>query len=85
MKILFGEEQATSGEILINGTPVSITSPQQAIRLGIGMVHQHFMLVPSLTVTENMIMGIEPKRGILIDQKYAKQQVEEIGKKPRQK
>lgn len=81
MKILFGEEQATSGEILINGTPVSITSPQQAIRLGIGMVHQHFMLVPSLTVTENMIMGIEPKRGILIDQKYAKQQVEEIGKK----
>lgn len=81
MKILFGEEQATAGEIAINGKTVSITSPQMAIGLGIGMVHQHFMLVPSLTVTENMIMGIEPKKGILIDRKYARQQVEEIGKK----
>lgn len=81
MKILFGEEQATSGEIFVNETKVNITSPQMAIRLGIGMVHQHFMLVPSLTVTENMIMGIEPKKGVLIDEKYAKQQVEEIGKK----
>ena len=81
MKILFGEERATAGEIAINGKTVSITSPQMAIGLGIGMVHQHFMLVPSLTVTENMIMGIEPKKGILIDRKYARQQVEEIGKK----
>ncbi len=81
MKILFGEEQATSGEIFVNGAKVNITSPQMAIGLGIGMVHQHFMLVPSLTVTENMIMGIEPKKGLLIDEKYARQQVEEIGKK----
>lgn len=81
MKILFGEEQATSGEIFINGEKVNITSPQMAIGLGIGMVHQHFMLVPSLSVTENMIMGVEPTKGIFIDKKYARQQVEEIGKK----
>lgn len=81
MKILFGEEQATSGEIFVNGKKVTITSPQMAIGLGIGMVHQHFMLVPSLTVTENMIMGIEPRKGLFIDRKYARQQVEEIGKK----
>lgn len=81
MKILFGEEQATSGEIFVNGNQVNITSPQMAIDLGIGMVHQHFMLVPSLTVTENMIMGVEPRKGVFIDTKYARQQVEEIGKK----
>ena len=81
MKILFGEEQATSGEIFVNGNQVNITSPQMAIDLGIGMVHQHFMLVPSLSVTENMIMGVEPRKGVFIDTKYARQQVEEIGKK----
>ena len=69
MKILFGEEQATSGEIYINGEKVDITNPQMAIELGIGMVHQHFMLVPSLSVTENMIMGVEPKKGIFVDEK----------------
>lgn len=81
MKILFGEEQATSGEIYVNGERVNITSSQMAIDLGIGMVHQHFMLVPSLTVTENIIMGVEPKKGIFIDKKYAREQVEQIGKK----
>lgn len=81
MKILFGEEQATSGEIFINGKQVNITSPQMAIDLGIGMVHQHFMLVPSLTVTENIIMGVEPQKGLFIDKKYARNQVEQIGKK----
>ena len=81
MKILFGEEQATSGDIYINGEKVAITNPQMAIELGIGMVHQHFMLVPSLSVTENMIMGVEPRKGIFIDEKYARQQVEEIGHK----
>ena len=81
MKILFGEEQATSGEIFINGEKVDITSPQMAIGLGIGMVHQHFMLVSSLSVTENMIMGVEPTKGIFIDEEYARRQVEEIGRK----
>ena len=81
MKILFGEEQATSGEIYVNGEKVNITSPQMAIGLGIGMVHQHFMLVPSLTVTENIIMGVEPVKGLFIDSRHARQLVEEIGRK----
>ena len=81
MKILFGEEQPTSGEIYINGNKVHMTSPQMAIKLGVGMVHQHFMLVPSLTVTENIIMGMEPVKGIRVDLAYARQQVEEMGKK----
>ena len=81
MKILFGEEQPTSGEIYINGKKVHMASPQMAIKMGIGMVHQHFMLVPSLTVTENIILGMEPKKGIRVDLSYARSQVEEMGKK----
>ena len=60
MKLLFGEEQPTRGRIYVGGKQVQITSPTEAIRLGIGMVHQHFMLVPSLSVVENMILGLEP-------------------------
>ncbi len=81
MKILFGEEQATRGEILINGVKVNIPSPTAAIKLGIGMVHQHFMLVPSLTVMENMILGIEPKKGLRIDRARAQREVLEISQK----
>ena len=54
MKMLFGMEQPTSGEIIINGEPTVLSSPSAAISKGIGMVHQHFMLVPSLTVAENI-------------------------------
>lgn len=81
MKIIFGEEQPTSGDIYINGQKTVITSPQVAIHLGIGMVHQHFMLVPSLTVAENVILGVEPRKGLLIHKKYAEKQVEEIAEK----
>lgn len=81
MKILFGEEQPTSGEIFINGKKEHITSPNMAIRMGIGMVHQHFMLVPSLSVAENVILGVEPKKGILTDSRFAEQQVEEMAEK----
>ena len=81
MKILFGEEQPTAGEIYVYGQKVSITSPKQAIKMGIGMVHQHFMLVPSLTVVENIILGMEPKKGISIDETYAIKEVEQLGKK----
>jgi simple sugar transport system ATP-binding protein len=81
MKILFGEEQATGGEIFIRGEKASITSSAMAIRLGIGMVHQHFMLVPSLTVTENMILGIEPRRGLVFDQREAERLVQEVIKR----
>ncbi|AOH43898.1 ABC transporter ATP-binding protein [Anaerolineaceae bacterium oral taxon 439] len=81
MKILFGEEKPTAGEIFIDGDKVNIQNPSAAIRLGIGLVHQHFMLVPSLTVTENLILGIEPVKGLRIDERKAREQVSEISKK----
>ena len=68
MKILFGIEKADSGTILIDGKEVTITSPLSAISQGIGMVHQHFMLVHSLTVAENMVLNMEPRKsGLFID------------------
>jgi len=60
MNILYGMIRPDSGEILIDGRPVHITGPRTAIRLGIGMVHQHFMLIPPLTVAENIVLGREP-------------------------
>ncbi|MFA9422483.1 MAG: ABC transporter ATP-binding protein [Sedimentibacter sp.] len=62
MKVLFGIESPEQGEIFLNGTKTIVKSPQDAISKGIGMVHQHFMLVPSLTVAENIVLGIEPKK-----------------------
>ena len=58
MKILFGLYQADEGEILFNGKPLNVSSPSAAIDAGIGMIHQHFMLVPTLTVTENVALGL---------------------------
>src|SRR4028119_133022 len=59
MNILYGLDNPTSGEIKVNGQPVTFDSPNDAIRQGIGMVHQHFMLVPVFTVTENIVLGVE--------------------------
>ena len=82
MKMLFGLEQPTSGEIRVNGEKVNLTSPTVAISKGIGMVHQHFMLVPSLTVAENMVLGMVPKKsGLFIDRKRAVEITEEYSKK----
>ncbi len=82
MKMLFGMEQPTSGEILVNGESVALTSPSVALSHGIGMVHQHFMLVPSLTVAENMVLGMVPKKnGVLIDYKKAVELTKEYSKK----
>lgn len=81
MKILFGIEQLTSGEILLNGEKVKISSPLHAIDLGIGMVHQHFMLDEQLTVTENIILGMEPKKGLSLDYKKANEMVMEVSEK----
>ncbi|MDR1240249.1 MAG: ABC transporter ATP-binding protein [Treponema sp.] len=68
MKILYGLEAPDSGEIWIRGRRVQIDSPRRANRLGIGMVHQHFMLFPEYTVAENIVLGIEPRRwGIFFD------------------
>lgn len=57
MKILYGEEAPTSGNLLLDGKPVSFNSSRDAIAAGIGMVHQHFMLVPSLSLAENLVLG----------------------------
>lgn len=81
MKMLFGMEQPTSGDIIVNGEKVHLTSPTAAISKGIGMVHQHFMLVPSLTVAENIVLGMEPKKGAFIDYKKAVEITEEYAKK----
>ena len=63
MNVLYGLVQPDEGEILVDGKPVQIRSPKDAINAGIGMVHQHFMLVPVFTVAENVILGLEPTRG----------------------
>lgn len=81
MKMLFGMEQPTSGDIIVNGEKVNLASPTVAISKGIGMVHQHFMLVPSLTVAENIVLGMEPKKGAFIDYKKAVEITEEYSKK----
>ncbi|MGI9861747.1 ABC transporter ATP-binding protein [Moorella naiadis] len=79
MNILYGLYQATSGEIYFEGHPVEITSPKDAIDLGIGMVHQHFMLIPALTVAENIILGMPMPRGIL-DLKDACRKIKELSR-----
>ncbi|WP_426449773.1 ABC transporter ATP-binding protein [Paenibacillus sp. S-38] len=75
MNILFGLYQPDEGEILVNGEPVTITGPKAAIRLGLGMVHQHFKLVQPFTVAENIVLGMEPKQGIRIDYRHAEREV----------
>ncbi|MEM9040535.1 MAG: ABC transporter ATP-binding protein [Actinomycetota bacterium] len=64
MKILYGLYQPDEGEILLDGRPTAITSPSDAISQGIGMIHQHFMLVPTLTVAENVALGLPGRRGL---------------------
>lgn len=78
MNILYGFYSADAGQVLIDGRPRSITSPRDAIRIGLGMVHQHFMLVEPLTVTENIILGAEPVSGLVIDRKRAGARVREL-------
>lgn len=67
MRILYGLYHPDQGEILLNGRPVIISSPTDAINLGIGMIHQHFMLVQSMTVAENVALGLPSSRGLLTD------------------
>ena len=82
MKILFGVEKPEEGRILLHGKEVHIENPNDAIKIGIGMVYQHFMLVPSLTVAENLVVGMEPvKSKFLFDIKKAAKMVQEISDK----
>jgi simple sugar transport system ATP-binding protein len=78
MNILFGLYQPEAGEIRVRGEKVNITSPHVANDLGIGMVHQHFMLVQNFTVTESIILGAEPRTGITIDRASAREKVRQI-------
>jgi simple sugar transport system ATP-binding protein len=79
MKILYGLFSADDGEIRINGKPVRITSPRDAINLRIGMVHQHFMLIPAFTVAENIILGSEPARDrVFVDTREAAERVKRL-------
>ena len=82
MNILYGLYSPDEGQVLINGQPVEISSPHDAIARGIGMVHQHFMLIPVMSVTENIVLADEPRRGgVLLDYAGAKRRVEEISKR----
>jgi len=79
MNILYGLYAADEGEILLDGKPQHFTGPGDAIAAGIGMVHQHFMLVPVFTVTENVVLGVEPTRGLgVLNLREARREVEEI-------
>jgi general nucleoside transport system ATP-binding protein len=79
MNILYGLIQSDSGEIILNGRPARITGPRDAISLGIGMVHQHFMLIPVFTVGENIMLGREPVGfGGLYDQGQARREIADL-------
>lgn len=81
MNVLYGLYRPTSGQIFIEGKEVQMNGPKHAIELGIGMVHQHFMLIQPFTVTENIILGVEPRKGIMVDTKSARQKVIELSEK----
>lgn len=79
MSVLYGLYHPDAGTIAVRGRKQSMTSPSKAIRLGIGMVHQHFMLVPRLTVTENIMLGSEPmKGGLFLDERAARRAITEL-------
>jgi ABC-type uncharacterized transport system ATPase subunit len=83
MNILYGIYQADSGGISINGRPVEILSPKQAIALKIGMVHQHFMLVPTLSVSQNITLGIKERGYPFTDRKQVDEKITRLSRRIR--
>jgi len=81
MNVLYGLYKPTSGTIKIDGKEVNMSSANDAIAIGIGMVHQHFMLIQPFTVTENIVLGVEPQKGIMVDNETARQKVIELSEK----
>ena len=79
MKLLFGMEQPDAGVVEVDGKPLSIASPRIAASAGIGMVHQHFSIVPSLSVAENIVLGREPTVGPLLDRAAMRAEVARLG------
>lgn len=80
MKILYGFYTADEGEIWVDGQRRDIRNPHNAIALGLGMVHQHFMLVPPMTVLENIVLGAEPGNAARIDFKQAEEQITKLSR-----
>src|SRR5204862_1249317 len=78
MRIAYGFYTADSGEILIDSIPRHIASPQDAIALGVGMVHQHFMLVDTMTVAENIVLGAEPGTAVALHLPSAESRIRKI-------
>ena len=81
MNQLYGLLKPTSGQILVNGKKIEMNNPRDAIAAGIGMVHQHFMLIQPFTVTENIVLGTEPTKGPALDMVTARKNVEEISRR----
>src|SRR5687767_15174514 len=81
MKILYGLYKPDAGEVFIDGEEVTIHDPKDAVSRGIGMVHQHFTLIPPLTVAENIVLGAEPRRGATLDLEGAVKATEELSER----
>src|SRR2546429_8023937 len=81
MNILCGLYHPDAGQILLSGKPVRFGSARDAIQVGIGMVHQHFMLIPVMTVAENIVLGVEPRDGLLLDERGAEKRVKELSER----
>ena len=81
MKVLYGLYQPEEGEILLNGKPIKINSPTDSLQYGIGMIHQHFMLVDNMTVAENVALGLPSSRGARLDLDVVSKRVTELSKR----
>ena len=80
MRIAYGFYSADSGEVVVDGAPRKLGSPHDAIALGIGMVHQHFMLVETMTVAENIVLGVEPGGALALDLRAAGERVRDLSR-----
>jgi simple sugar transport system ATP-binding protein len=81
MNIVYGLYHPDEGQILVKGREIQLGSPREAIEAGIGMVHQHFMLIPVMTVAENIVLGTEPRQGVLLDLDVARKRVRELSER----
>ncbi|MEJ2577566.1 MAG: ABC transporter ATP-binding protein, partial [Kineosporiaceae bacterium] len=81
MKTLYGMHRPDEGTITVDGRAVVLHSPSDAIAAGIGMVHQHFMLADNFTVLENIVLGAEPRRGLRLDTRTARERIVELGRR----
>src|ERR671924_1628497 len=81
MNVVYGLYSPDDGEIVVKGETVRMRSPKDAIDRGVGMVHQHFMLIPVMTVAENIVLATEPHRGPLLDEDAAEERVRELSRR----